>query len=769
MRLSKDSKLSYNEQFITADGRPWFPVMGEMHFSRYPRQHWEEELYKMKAGGLDIVSLYTIWIHHEEIEGEFDFTGDRDLRAFLNEIQKTGLYCILRIGPWAHGEARNGGFPDWLLAKEKEEGFRTRTDDEGYLKYARRFYEKIFEQAKGLFLKDGGPIIGIQIENEYGHVGGQTGEAGEQHMRTLQNLAKEIGFDVPLWTATGWGGAVTGGMIPVMGGYCEAPWDQRLEEIEPSGNYVFTKERNDHNIGSDHGLGFGITFDMDKFPYLTAELGGGLQVTDHRRPIATGPDVGAMSMAKMGSGCNLLGYYMYHGGTNPQGRKTTLMESRETGYPNDLPVLSYDFNAPLKEYGQITDNFREIKILAMFAHDFDQEFCQMPYIPQEGNPIDPSDLKSLRTAVRSHEILYNGEKIQSGFLFVNNYQRHYVMADHEEVKLKAMDADGKLIAEFPKKVTILDEDFFFYPFNMKIGEKALIKSAYATPLCILHGAADGKDAYVFYRNGSAEASFDIEGDLDGNKILLISREDALCAEKLEKDGKEYLAFSEDSIVPGKDGYDLLMSVGDEGEDEERARFWIWPDLPAAPARFHKAEDPFMEDAEIAADEAILGNEVFNEYIYDFVLSNPVTYEVKAKNGISDPGDRSMEAEEVQDPARTCYYLHLENIAPELDELYLQIHYSGNHAGMFHGGRMIADSFYTCQEWEIGVKRFLEEDMAKEGESAARDSFTAEIAITPLAEDAPKYLEYWPPMNELEDFACRIDEVYTVAQYRDRIF
>lgn len=114
-------------------------------------------------------------------------------------------------------------------------------------------------------MSDDGPVAMIQIENEYGHVGGRTGEEGEAHMRMLRQVAKEVGLKVPIYTATGWGGAVTGGMLPVMGGYCEAPWDQRLTEIEPSGNYLFTEERNDHNIGSDHGIGVGITLIWNRF------------------------------------------------------------------------------------------------------------------------------------------------------------------------------------------------------------------------------------------------------------------------------------------------------------------------------------------------------------------------------------------------------------------------------------------------------------------------------------------------------------------------
>ena len=174
-------------------------------------------------------------------------------------------------------------------------------------------------------------------------------------MRRLTELAKKVGLIAPLYTATGWGGAATGGLLPVMGGYYEAPWDQRTTELEPNENYVFTNERNDPNIGSDYGKKNDLSYDITAFPYLTAELGGGLQVTHHRRPVARAKDIGAMSLAKLGSGVNLLGYYMYHGGTNPEGKRTTLQESRATGYLNDLPVLSYDFSAPVREYVQMSD------------------------------------------------------------------------------------------------------------------------------------------------------------------------------------------------------------------------------------------------------------------------------------------------------------------------------------------------------------------------------------------------------------------------------
>ena len=183
------AEYTYNERYLMKDGKPWFPVMGEMHYTRYRENLWEESLRKMMAGGVSVVSSYLIWIHHEEEEGIFDFTGCRNLRGFLECCKKVGLKVFLRLGPWVHGEVRNGGFPDWLMQKEKEGQLVTRTNDPKYLRYVREFYGKIAEQARGHLLSDDGPVAMIQIENEYGHVGGRTGEEGEAHMRMLRQVA----------------------------------------------------------------------------------------------------------------------------------------------------------------------------------------------------------------------------------------------------------------------------------------------------------------------------------------------------------------------------------------------------------------------------------------------------------------------------------------------------------------------------------------------------------------------------------------------------
>lgn len=125
---------------LLKNGKRFLPVMGEFHYSRYEPADWEEEILKMKAGGIRIVAAYVFWIHHEERKGEWDFTGCRDLRGFLDVCGKTGMQVWLRIGPWAHGECRNGGFPDWLV---KECTDRLRSNDPVYLQEVRRFYQKI--------------------------------------------------------------------------------------------------------------------------------------------------------------------------------------------------------------------------------------------------------------------------------------------------------------------------------------------------------------------------------------------------------------------------------------------------------------------------------------------------------------------------------------------------------------------------------------------------------------------------------------------------
>lgn len=109
--------LEVNNFYFLKNGKPFIPVTGEFHFSRYPNKYWEESIRKMKAGGINIIATYIFWNIHEEKEGVFDWQGDRDVAKFIRLCAANDMKVIVRIGPFCHGEIRNGGLPDWLFGR----------------------------------------------------------------------------------------------------------------------------------------------------------------------------------------------------------------------------------------------------------------------------------------------------------------------------------------------------------------------------------------------------------------------------------------------------------------------------------------------------------------------------------------------------------------------------------------------------------------------------------------------------------------------------
>lgn len=458
----KGEEINVTSRYFTRNGKPWIGVMGEFHFSRYSRENWHRELAKMKAGGITIVSTYLFWIYHEEIEGKMDFGGDNDIRAFIEECKDVGLDVVIRIGPWAHGECRNGGFPDWLLKKD----YKLRDNNEEYLAVVKKWYQSIYNEVKGLFYKDGGNIIAVQIENEF--------VDNAEHLAKLKEIAVECGFIAPIYTVTGWNSASgakipVDEVVPVFGGYCEAPWENHMNRLSPSPHYFFNRMRNDSAIGTDliaKTQSDGWQLPYERYPFATCELGGGIEVTHHRRPIIKPMDIYAVSLVKLGDGNNLVGYYMYHGGTNKIGELSTFNETKATGYPNDYPILSYDFQAPLSEYGEVREQYGLLNMLHMFVNDFGEEFAPMIAV-DSANSVAADDTNSLRYGMRT-----NGK---SGFVFVNHYQRLTELADIENAVISV----GNV--EFPP-IDVKGEVSFFMPFNMKMGDSVL-EYATAQPLC----------------------------------------------------------------------------------------------------------------------------------------------------------------------------------------------------------------------------------------------------------------------------------------------
>jgi hypothetical protein len=480
-------ELGVNNRYLTLDGKPWLPVMGEMHYSRYPEREWESALAMMKSGGIQIVATYVFWIHHEEIEGHFDWNGQRNLRRFVELCDKVGLKVWVRIGPWAHGEVRNGGFPDWLLKSGP-----TRQNDAKYLTHVRRFYGEIGAQLKGLMWQDGGPVIGVQLENEYTPRG--PGK-GAEHILTLRQMAREAGLVAPFYSVTGWDGVEVPArdVIPVFGGYQDAFWDRKVTELPPNPNYFFTTIRCEENVGEDlRSAHPEIDARHAGYPFFTAEMGGGMETAYHRRPVMSADDIAATVVTKIGSGVNLYGYYMYHGGTNPEGKLTTLQESQATGYPNDLPVKSYDFQAPLGEFGEVRPSFRTLAQFHRFLENFGSVLAPMTaYFPKQ-LPASRADVTTPRVAAR-----VEGNR---GFVFVNNYQRNYPLAAHRGLRIALKMASETV--QFPA-VDVPSGAYFIWPVNLDL-DGVPLKYATAQPL----GRTDDGWSFFSWPGMWSEFAFD---------------------------------------------------------------------------------------------------------------------------------------------------------------------------------------------------------------------------------------------------------------------
>jgi hypothetical protein len=472
--------IEVTSRWLTRGGRPWFPVSGEFHYTRYPAGEWEEELLKMKAGGVTAVASYVIWIHHEEIEGRVRFDGDRDLRRFAELCARHGLDFIPRIGPWSHAEVRNGGLPDWLLGRD----CTPRTDDPAYLEPVRDWFAAVAERLRGLDRESGGPIVAIQIENElYDQPG---------HLLTLKRMAQEAGLSAPLWTSTAWGGVQLppDELLPLYGGYPETFWTEADGGWPDTcrKHFFFTHQRDDEGIGADlrpttvregdPGEPGDPAELVDRFPWATCELGGGVAVAYHRRPRVEAADIGALGLTKIGCGSVWQGYYMFHGGTNPAGELTTLQESHATDYPNDLPVLTYDFQAPLGEYGQYRPSYHELRLQHLLLADYGHLIAPMVSVLPERQPAGQGDRDTLRWAVRGDAA--SG----SGFLFVNNHQPHEPLPPHPDTSFTIEFPDDRTPAlTLPSTpVTVPSGAYFCWPLRLDVGGLRL-DWATAQPVC----------------------------------------------------------------------------------------------------------------------------------------------------------------------------------------------------------------------------------------------------------------------------------------------
>ncbi len=675
-RSAGGGEISFNNYYMEKDRKPYFAVSGEFHYSRMVPERWEDELIKLRMGGINIVSTYVLWNHHEEEEGCFDFTGNRDLRRFTELCAKHGLFVILRIGPFAHGEVRNGGLPDWLFGKP----FEVRSLDEGFLVYVDRLYREIGKQTAGLYYKDGGPVIAVQLDNEYMHssakwemtVGSSNewinaGRDGEPYILKLRELALKAGIEPAFFTGTAWGGAAySPRVMPLWGGYAYRPWIFYFKTGEHPATEVFAYE-DYHRDGAVCADDFKPAYRPSERPYACCEMGAGMMSCYAFRAAFPGRSVDALANIKLASGCNFIGYYMYHGGTNPIGRHGTYMNESQ------VTKLSYDFQAAIGEYGQIRESFRRLKSIHCFTRFFGEKLAPMETVLPEGaSKIDPNDAETLRFAVRSDG--------RSGFLFVNNYQDHSRMKAKEHEKVSISLADETMDFD----ISIAAEENAILPFNLEL-DGILLKQANAQP--VLRTVAGGKPTYVFMVPEGMDGTFRFADGIDvseccencrmltaaGNgreiDILLVARAMADRMYLLKNGG---LVFTDAALLEDEQGGLRLETVKASN---------LIQTYPA----------DLFADSEKAVKKA--GGGILGEYLIE-------TKEIKAEvtAGIcSSSGTAGVMRYGIRFSDETAKNIN------EVKDMRLRIKYSGDVAELFAGDEMISDNFWNGDIWEIGLK------------------------------------------------------------------
>jgi hypothetical protein len=667
-----------------SDGQPFIPISGEFQYSRYPHAHWKQELQKMAAGGINLVATYSFWNHHEPIQGEFDWSSNCNLRRFVELCAEVGLPVILRIGPFAHGECRNGGLPDWLYGQP----FDVRSNDPAYLELVRRYYQEIGTQVDGLLYAQGGPVIGVQIENEYMHCGApwetyppergleylSGGRDGIVHLNTLKQMAVAAGLTVPIYTCTAWGGAPVPGndFLPVFGGYAFPVW---VDEPFASDMYVFRdlQDMVAEAVGEER---------RGWYPIAEAEMQGGIQVRYNSRPIVPPEAVEAFALTCTANGANWLGYYIYHGGLDPQLGVFT----NERLHPR----RSYDFQAPLGDYGLPKRSYHLLRRYHSFLRTWQTQLAPMAlHLPE--NPVtQPTDTSNLRYAARSDG--------RSGFLFLNNYQDHVAMAAHENVQISVDLPDERIVIPAGGGFTLPPNGYAVLPFNFEM-DGALLKYATAQPLARLK--YDGLAHYFFFAPAGIAPEY---------AFVAESLSECLCP--VERAGKELilhpslgnLEACELASTPGKT-IRLTTLTADESERAYQGKAWGSERLLLLEG---DANLVFENDGVTLFQRS---NSPVRLTVIPPLAEKPIHWPVGAvllqENGYSviDLPPIAADISIVIDPRPGNKLLLTlpDGALDDVHECYITPNYEGDMAEAYLNGQLIHDHFYNGLPWTLGLK------------------------------------------------------------------
>ncbi len=331
--ISRAVPLTVTHHGFLLNGKPFQIISGEVEYARIPRAYWRDRLQKIRAMGLNAVTVYVFWNLHEPEPGRYDFSGQNDVASFLREAQAQGLYVILRPGPYVCAEWDLGGYPAWLL---KERGMILRSTQPAYMEAAARWMRRLGQELTALQADRGGPILAVQVENEYGSFG-----SDHAYMRQSYNLVRDAGFDGSLlYTADGADvlerGSLSGVFSGIDFGTGDASRSIALFKNTRPGQPVYAAEYWDG------------WFDHWGEKHQTTDAG--TQEAEIRAMLEAGDS---------------LSLYMVHGGTS-FGWMNGANSDRGKYQPD---VSSYDYDAPLDESGRPRPKYFAIReIIAAATH-----------------------------------------------------------------------------------------------------------------------------------------------------------------------------------------------------------------------------------------------------------------------------------------------------------------------------------------------------------------------------------------------------------------
>lgn len=330
-----------DRQFLL-DGQPIQLLSGAIHYFRVVPEYWEDRLLKLKACGLNTVETYLPWNLHEPKENSFYFEGLADVESFVKLAGKLGLHVIVRPSPYICAEWEFGGLPSWLL---RYPDIRLRCMDRTYLEKVDRYYDELIPRLTPLLSTNGGPILAVQIENEYGSYGND-----KEYLAYLRDGLIKRGVDVLLFTSDGpEDGMLQGGTLP--GTLATVNFGNRPEEAFEK----FRQYRTDEPVMCmEFWNGW---FDHWLKPHHTRDAASVADVFDR--------------MLRAGASVN---FYMFHGGTN-----FGFYNGANYGEKYEATITSYDYDSPLSECGDETEKFRAVrKVIANYQGVDEESFPPMP-------------------------------------------------------------------------------------------------------------------------------------------------------------------------------------------------------------------------------------------------------------------------------------------------------------------------------------------------------------------------------------------------------